>query len=159
MVLDLGAEMSISRIEIANYNLPLHTSQGARQLQFFLGDGSDAPPTEADLFQPRHLILEHASLHPAPTDGTANATIFDDRALSPARSASTSCSACANNASGSLSPRSSVHDCICPATHYKEWRHELGRCLARLPPLPPPVSDVGDLSHLQGTVTHSRGHS
>ena len=158
VVLDLGAEMSISRIEIANYNLASHTSQGARQVQFFLGDGSDAPPTEADHFQPRHLILEHASLHLAPTDGTANATIYDDRALSPARSASLSCSACANNASGSLSPRSSVHDCICPATHYKEWRHELGRCLARLPPLPPPVSDVGDLSHLQGTVTHGATH-
>ena len=158
VVLDLGSEIFISRIEIANYNVPLHTSQGARQLQLFLADGGGAPPTEADLFEPRHLILEQASLLPAPTDGTANATIYDDRAHSPARSASISCSACANNASGSLSPRSSVHDCICPATHYKEWPHELGRCLARLAPLPPPVSDLGGLSQLQGTVLHAATH-
>lgn len=154
VVLDLGSETLISRIEIANYNVPLHTSQGARQLQLFLADGGGAPPTEADLFQPRHLVLEQASLHPAPTDGTANATIYDERARSPARSSAISCAACANNASGSLSPRSSVHDCICPATHYKEWPHELGRCLARLGPLPPPVSDLGGLSLLQGTVLH-----
>ena len=153
-VLDLGSEISISRIEIANYNVPLHTSQGARQLQLFLADGGGAPPTEADLFEPRHLILEQASLLPAPTDGTANATVYDDRAHSPARSAAISCSACANNASGSLAPRSSVHDCICPATHYKEWPHELGRCLARLAPLPPPVSDLGGLSQLQGADLH-----
>ena len=158
LLLDLGSEVSISRIEIANYNVPLHTSQGARQLQLFLGDDSDASPTEAGLFQPRHLILEQASLHPAPIDGTANATIYDDRAHSPVRSASISCSACANNASGSLSPRSSVHDCICPATHYKEWRHELGHCLTRRAPLPPPVSDVAELSPLQGTVTHVATH-
>ena len=158
LILDLGSEVSISRIEIANYNVPLHTSQGARRLQLFLSDDSDASPTEAELFQPRRLILEQASLLPAPIDGTANATIYDERAHSPARSASTSCSACANNASGSLSPRSSVHDCICPATHYKEWRHELGRCLARLAPLPPPVGDVGGLSPLQGAVAHVATH-
>ena len=153
VMLDLGANVALSRIEITNYNEPLHTSQGARELQLFLAaDGDDSALTEASVFQPGHLILEEARLDAAPITGAINTTVLDDRASSPSRSAGLSCAACVANSSGSLLPRSSVHDCICLATHYKEWRHERGRCLARLPGLLPPVSNISNHSSFEGVV-------
>ena len=148
VVLDLGQEMQLSRVELTNYGPPPLTSLGARKLQLFLsGDEAVGVPGISDLilFHPMSRFLE-IELPPAGSGGADFAT-FDDRDLSPPRAASVSCATCVANSSGSLLPRSSAHDCICPDTHYKERRHELGRCLARLLPLQQPVS--GDGSSLQ----------
>ena len=146
VLLDLGRDVDISRIEIANYDRPLHTSHGARRLQLFFAAGGDVP-SETELFTPQNLILQDAVVEAASDSSAGSSTTFDDRNDSPARSAAVSCATCIANSSGSVLPRASVHDCICPATHYKEWRHELGRCLPRLPALPPPVS-----THPSGVV-------
>ena len=146
VLLDLGRDVDISRIEIANYDKPLHTSQGARRLQLFFVAGSNEP-SETELFAPQNLILQNAVVEAASDSTGSSSTTFDDRSDSPARSAAVSCATCISNSSGSVLPRASVHDCVCPATHYKEWRHELGRCLPRLPALPPPVS-----THPSGVV-------
>jgi hypothetical protein len=144
VVLDLGQEMQLSRVELANYGPPPLTSLGARKLQLFLSaDISGASGSSSSvIFHPMSRFLE---IELPPSSGTDFAT-FDDRALSPPRAASVSCAKCVTNSSGSLLPRSSVHACVCPDTHYKEWRHELGHCLARLPPLPPPVSTAAGSS-------------
>ena len=148
MVLDLGQEVQVSRVELANYGPPPLTSLGARKLHLFLGaDGSGTPGSSGSLiFHPMNRFLE------IELSSGADFATFDDRALSPPRSASVSCAKCATNSSGSLLPRSSVHACVCPDTHYKEWQHEFGRCLPRLPPLPPPVSASGNASQLLRTV-------
>ena len=152
VVLDLGQEVQLSRVELANYGPPPLTSLGARKLQLFLSaDGGGAPGSSGSvLFLPMSRFLE-IELPPASSNSAHFAT-FDDRALSPPRATSVSCAKCVTNSSGSLLPRSSVHACVCPDTHYKEWRHELGRCLARLPPLPPPVSAGSSSLQLIRTV-------
>ena len=151
VVLDLGQETQLSRVELTNYGPPPLTSLGARKLQLFLsGDGGGAPASDSVLFHPMSRFLE-IELSPAGSSG-ADFAIFDDRTLSPPRAASISCATCVTNSSGSLLPRSSVHDCVCPVTHYKEWRHELGRCLARLSPLPLPVRGGGGSLELIRTV-------
>ena len=144
VVLDLGQEVQLSRVELANYGPPPLTSLGARKLHLFLGaEESGAPGSSGSLiFYPMNRFLEIEL-----SSGTDVAT-FDDRALTPPRSASVSCAKCVFNSSGSLLPRSSVHACVCPDTHYKEWQHEFGHCLPRLPPLPPPVSASGNSSQL-----------
>ena len=140
IVLDLGRVVNLSRLAVANYGPPPHTSVGARQLMFYLADEQGDVPTEQQIFHPSRLIVDGEVLRT--DEGTAPASVFDDRARSPKGSTAMSCAQCVPDSAGSVLPRSSAHDCLCPDTHYKEWRHELGQCLPRLPALPPPLSSL-----------------
>ena len=139
IVLDLGRDVTLSRLAVANYGPKPHTSVGARYLQFFLADEQTTSPTQREMFHPSRMFLD---VEVARTNDNASISVFDDRSLSPERSRATACALCVPNSAGSVLPRSSSHDCLCPDTHYKEWRHELGRCLPRLPALPRPVSSM-----------------
>ena len=143
VILDLGATVDVSRIEIVNYNENMLTDYGAKMVDLYLHPKAtgEGVPTEAAVFTPRYQILNDVTITQAASSGATTVTSFDDRALSNTLSGALSCAPCANASAGSTWPRTSVHDCACLGTHYKEWPSEgLGRCLQRLPALPPPYS-------------------
>ena len=160
VVLDLGAEYDLSRVELFNYNEVALTSHGAKHLDLYLYPG-DNVPNESSLFDSRRKILDSVEITMAEGSGASTSTIFDDRTMTNPFSAGLSCASCIEGSSGSTWPRSSVHDCACLGTHYKEYRHEHGRCLPRDVALPLPVSSptagvvaVGEVLSVQADPLH-----
>ena len=101
VIVDLGREVDVSRIELFNYDKDSLSSRGVRRIELYVQPDGGEAPSERVLFQPRYAALANATVQRAAEGGAAVATHFDSREHTDPFSGTLSCARCGANSSGS----------------------------------------------------------